>query len=280
MQIFTSSCLNLCTQDIDSRDLCQVLDEAAWELDCRPGLSLPAEISEPQGSQASGRVDTDSVASSVCSSVHFGKILVPLSFHPCPGGERGFGEDITSPVVPVYADELAGTSKSSPSKAQIARSGRNNCLKRSAGCFVEFPKGGSGPQSPDNQQSIRAKLRRSLRRGFLSPCLKEAVNYDLVETQSHQANVGIRQASCISGLVHNTEAQATQLKHEQCKADKLYQQLISSRMEVAWLRTRVHQLQQSQFVRSCEAAREVAGLSAQHCAQRFPLEHLRNCSNF
>ena len=92
-----------------------------------------------------------------------------------------------------------------------------------------------------------------------------------------QANVGIRQASCISGLVHDTEAQATQLK---CKADKLYQQLISSRMEVAWLRTRVHQLQQSQFVRSSEAAREVAGLSAQHCAQRFPLEHLRNCSNF
>ena len=68
-----------------------------------------------------------------------------------------------------------------------------------------------------------------------------------------------------SGLLHTSE-----LKAEQDNADKVHRQLLASRQEVAWLRDRVCQLQQSKHARDSAAAR-LDALAFSERAQRQPL---------
>ncbi len=95
-----------------------------------------------------------------------------------------------------------------------------------------------------------------------------------------QASILMGQASCISTLEQDMEEHASQLKLERCKAEKLHTQLKLSVREIAWLRSRVCQLQQSQHARNSVAARECADMSSGQSMERFPLQQRQHDVNF
>ena len=68
------------------------------------------------------------------------------------------------------------------------------------------------------------------------------------------------------------ELQASQVKAERDKAEKLQMQLLASRQETAWLRQRIFKLQQSKHARDTAAAQAAAALSLNEAAQRQPLQ--------
>ncbi|DBA67780.1 TPA: hypothetical protein ACH3X2_001214 [Trebouxia sp. C0005] len=119
----------------------------------------------------------------------------------------------------------------------------------------------------------QTNFRKSLRRGFLSPLTAQGSASGEEHVSQCEARGGHPASSQAKDICQTSdvEVQASQIQAERYKANMLAKQLQACRQEVAWLRSRVCQLQQHKHARDSAAARASA-LPPSHKDERQALQ--------